>query len=82
MSLNDADIPLPKISRKAETENILLLLRCYWLLKLELAEQFKVGEWVTFKFATRFTSIRLVKQEGFCGVTALNLLVQNCLDLS
>ena len=30
---------------------------------------------------TRFTSIKLVKQEDFCGAIALTCLVENCLDL-
>ena len=30
---------------------------------------------------TRFTSIKLVKQEDFCGAIALTYFVENCLDL-
>ena len=31
---------------------------------------------------TKFTSIRLVKQEDFCGAIALTYFVENCLDLT
>ena len=31
---------------------------------------------------TTFTSIKLVKQEDFCGAIALTYLVENCLDLT
>ena len=31
---------------------------------------------------TRFTSIKFVKQEDFCGAIALTLFVENCLNLS
>ena len=30
---------------------------------------------------TRFTSIRLVKQEDLCGAIALTYFAENCLDL-
>ena len=30
---------------------------------------------------TRFTSIKLVKEEDFCGTIALTHFVENCLDL-
>ena len=39
-----------------------------------------VEEWETVKLATRFTSIRLVKQEEFCGAIGLTYFVENCLD--
>ena len=33
------------------------------------------------KFASRFTSIRLVKQEDICGTIGLTYFVENCVDL-
>ena len=50
-------------------------------MKLELAQHFKVGEREAVQFTTRFTSIRLVKQEDLCGAIALTYFVENCLDL-
>ena len=40
-----------------------------------------MGEWDKVKFATRFTSINLVKQEDFCRAIAFTYFVENCLDL-
>ena len=34
---------------------------------------FKMGEREAVKFATRFMSVRLVKQEDFCGAIALTI---------
>ena len=68
----------PKTTWNAETEQILLHFtkRWRWQLKLELAWYFKVGEWEIVTFATRFTSIRLVKQKGFCRAIALAYFVE------
>ena len=38
-----------------------------------------MGEWETVKFATRFTSIRLAKQEDFCRAIALTYFVEKLL---
>ena len=40
-----------------------------------------VGEVVPVIFASRFASIRLVKQEDFCRAIGLIYFVENCLDL-
>ena len=41
-----------------------------------------MGEWETVKFATRFTSIRLIKQENFLGPTEITYFVENCLEFT
>ena len=51
-------------------------------MKLELAKHFKVGEWETVKLATRFASIKPVKQEDFCGAIALTHFVEKLLRLT
>ena len=56
----------PNITWNAETEQALLT--------LSLATKTQTS-------LTRFTSIRLVKQEDFCGAIALTYFVENCLDL-
>ena len=48
-------------------------------MKLELALHFKVGEMEAVKFATRFTSIRLMRQEDFCRAIALIYFVEKLL---
>ena len=40
-----------------------------------------MGECEAVKFETRFSSIRLMKQEDFCVAIALAYFVENCLDL-
>ena len=40
-------------------------------------QHFKVGDWEADKFATRFTSIRLVKQKDVCGAITLTYFVEN-----
>ena len=40
-----------------------------------------MGEWETVKFATRFKSMRLMKQENFYVGIALTHFVEICLDL-
>ena len=57
----------PNITWNAETEQALLTLLLATKTQTSL---------------TRFTSIRLVKQEDFCGAIALIYFVENCLDLS
>ena len=56
----------PNITWNAETEQALLT--------LSLATKTQTS-------LTRFTSIRLVKQEDFCGEIALTYFAENCLDL-
>ena len=56
----------PNITWNAETEQTLLALQ------LSTKTQTSV---------TRFTSIRLMKQENFCGAIPLNYFFENCLDL-
>ena len=47
----------------------------------ELFYDFKTGEWELVKFVTRFTSIRLVKQEKFCGAIAFYLKLLRFLNI-
>ena len=56
----------PNITWNAETEQALLTLLLATKTQTSL---------------TRFTSIRLVKQEDFCGEIALTYFAENCLDL-
>ena len=51
-------------------------------MKLKIAEHFKVAEWETVKFATRFTCCRFVKQEDFYGVIALIYFVEKLLSFT
>ena len=50
-------------------------------MKFKLFYDFKTGEWELVKFVTRFTSIRLVKQEKFCGAIAFYLKLLRFLNI-
>ena len=48
-------------------------------LTLPLAAETRTREWEKVKFVSRFTNVRLVNQEDFCGAIPPTYFVENCL---